>query len=309
VSNDGADVDSAYSIDSGKTLILLMRRIKRVLIFASEIGVLLLGLVVSIALGGLVDRFTSFDSDLALLTFGCGLLLTAVGFLLLLRKHRAAKFEYEVVGWEINRADRKLNARRAQFQRNVRRTMVWVPSAIAALALFFYPVASHLLHPGSRYLRYYRVPIPWTVTVLSTVYSWPELAPDYSRVEALVSDKALGRFGITPFWDRGALSSTMGFASMNPEGSYGYSDQPEPAIPQGATEVTSREFRLGTVALTCWQYVLPYRRGWPDGTGPWEVSCLAPEDVHQFNFQSWFYGEKSDLPLFYRIIEGVTPVE
>ena len=143
-----------------------MRTIKRVLIFVSEIGVLVSGLVVSIALAGFVDHFTSFDNALAPITFVCGLLLTAAAFLVFLRKNRAWKFQYDVVGWEISRAHRKLRPRCAQYKRMVRRTLVWAPSALAALVLFFFPVASHLLHPGSQYLRHYHVPIPWTVTVL-----------------------------------------------------------------------------------------------------------------------------------------------
>lgn len=296
-----------------------MRTIKRVLLFAAEIGILLVGLVVSIALGALVDHFTSFESGPALITFYCGLLLTAAAFMLLLRRHRAAKFEYDVVGWEISRTDRMLNPRRAQFKRIARRTLVWVPSAIAALVLFFYPVASHLSHPSSHYLRHYRIPIPWTVTVFSKIFSWPELPAKYGWVEALVTNTGRGRLGVTPFWNTAGISSTMGFGSANADGPLGFTDQPtlpqgatevsQPTLPQGASQVVRRKFRLGNVALTCWQYVLPYRNGWPYGTGPWEVSCLTPEDVDQFNFHAWFYGEESDLPLFYRILEGVTPVE
>lgn len=286
-----------------------MRTIKRVLIWGSEIGFLLLGLAVSIALGALVDHFTSFERGLAPLAFGCGLLLTLTGFLLFLRRHRAARFEYDVVGWEISRADRKLHPRRTRVKKIIWRTLVWLPSAVAALVLFFFPVASHLLHPSSHYLRHYRIPIPWTTTVFSPIFSQPELAPESNLVEAFFSNSSTGRFGMTPFWERKGLSSSVGFMSVNPNGHFGYDDQPTLAIRQGATDVTRREFQLGNVTLACWQYVLPYRRGYPYGTGPWEVSCLTPEGVHQCNFRGWFYGEESDLPLFYKIIEGVTPVK
>lgn len=282
-----------------------MRKLKRLLLPLIEVGVLGLGFVVSIALGAFVHELIG----LGFFAFCSGLLVTSVGFLMILRRHRTARFEYDVVGWEIARADRKVHPRCDRVKKVVWRILVWVPSAVAALVLFFFPVASHLLHPSSRYLRHYRIPIPWTVTILSPVFSQPELAPESNLVEAFVSNSAWGQFGVTPFWGRKGLSSTMGFMSVNPHGRVGYNNQPTLAIRRGAADVTRREFQLGNVTVACWQYVLRHRPGYPYRTGPWEVSCSTSEDVHEFNLRAWFYGEDSDLPIFYKTIEGVAPVE
>jgi len=97
----------------------------------------------------------------------------------------------------------------------------------------------------------------------------------------------------------------MNFQSSNPNGPFGSNDQPTLAISLGATQVLRKDFRLDDVVLTCWQYLIPSRRGWAD----WNVSCKTPEDVHLYNFFGWFYGDEGDLPLFYKIIEGVTPIK
>jgi hypothetical protein len=77
--------------------------------------------------------------------------------------------------------------------------------------------------------------------------------------------------------------------------------------------VLRKDFGLGDVALTCWQYEAPYdkySRRWPLGPGPlWEVVCNTAVDVRKQNLHASFYGQRDDLPAFYKIIEGVTPVK
>jgi hypothetical protein len=278
-----------------------MRIIKRALLFGSEIGMLLFDLVFPIALATLVFQFTSPESLLPLIAFLFGLLLSVMGHRLFRRKTQAWKIEYDAVGWRLSRAERELHPRRARYKRIARRVLVCVPSAIAAVVLFFFPVVSHIFQPQSQYLTHYRIPIPWTVTV----FEGSEQSVGISAVEAFVSSSGRGRFGVTPFWGREAVSSMMHFQSSNPKGPFGSTDQPTAAISSGAAHLLRREFSLGNAALTCWQYLLPNRRGGPD----WHVSCKTPEDVHEYNFFGWFYGDEGDLPLFYKIIEGVTPVK
>ncbi len=71
--------------------------------------------------------------------------------------------------------------------------------------------------------------------------------------------------------------------------------------------------RLGDVPLICRQYEAPddkFPRRRLFGVGPyWEVFCETPVDVHQQYFQATYFGQGDDMPAFYKIIEGVTPVK
>ncbi len=97
-------------------------------------------------------------------TFWFGSSLTVVEFFLFRRRTRPWKIEYDAVAFELNRAERRLHPRRARYKRIIGRTLLWAPSAVAAFVLLFFPVVSHLVHPSSRYLLRYRIPIPWTFT-------------------------------------------------------------------------------------------------------------------------------------------------
>ncbi len=167
-----------------------MRPIKRVVIFASEVGVLLVGLTASELLAATL-AYLSVSEGLALTVGFVGFLLTIGGWLILRREMRPWKLEYDAAGWAPDRAERKEHPRRAKFKRMLRRTLLYGPSAIAAMVLFCLPVATHLLHPSSRYLRNYRVPIPWSYVV----FSWPE----YSNVMVMArSDGSGWPFRMTP---------------------------------------------------------------------------------------------------------------
>ena len=82
----------------------------------------------------------------------------------------------------------------------------------------------------------------------------------------------------------------------------------------GASQAVKREFRLDTVALTCWQFIPARPRGVSFGYAylPWpyyEVNCRTAPDVRQYNLWASFDGRESDLPLFYDVIAGVTPLK
>jgi len=181
-----------------------------------------------------------------------------------------------------------------------------VPSALAALVVFFFPVATHLAFPLSHYLRDYRVPIPWTATALSLSQGGLDL------VVALVSSTGEGRFGVTPFWNRKpAFSSLMSFSSWTDVDTIDYVYAKE-AVREGATQVVHRQFMLGGLPLSCWQY-LPtknvFRNPLLVGGSIWTVNCETPPRVRQRNLYASFYGMESDIPAFYKVIEGVRPVE
>jgi hypothetical protein len=208
--------------------LLPMRQIKRLLLFASEVGVFLLGLVLSVTL----EAFFGYigGSDIASLTFISGLVLTIVGLFLFRRRNRAWKIEYDAVGWELSQAERKLHPTRFKYKRIAKRILVWVPSAIAAFVLFFFPVATHVSHPRSHWLPHYRLPIPWTAAVLP-VYQVP------NAVIAIVTSSEAGRFGLTPFWDGERPFSLVTFLGWGVHS----------LLPDGATQTSSRNFEWATL--------------------------------------------------------------
>lgn len=292
--------------------ISLMRPTKRLLLFAGELGSLVLGLALASAVASYIvvanDCYNSAECPVASAVLDAGVVLTIVGFVLLRRRTRPWKLEYDAVGWALTQTERKLHPTRTKYKRITKRILVWVPSAIAAGVLFFLPVATHLVHPRRHFLKYYRVPIPWNVAVFS-----PPGA--YSYVLAFASSSRKGRFGVTPFWDSKQLSSEMHFGSVNPDaGTFEFNARYTALRRTGAAQELRKEFRLGDVAFTCWQYVHPYRyatRVGPSSTEPlwWNVDCGTPVDVRQQNLYAWFLGREEDIPSFYRIIEGVKPVK
>jgi hypothetical protein len=263
-------------------------------VFLTEVGVLVVGVVLSFAVAAY------FESGW---TFGFGLVLTVVEFIAFRRRTRPWKIGYDAECFELSRAERSLHPRRARFKRIIGRTLLWVPSVIAALVLFFFPIVTHLAHPSSRYLTHYRVPIPWTISVFGR-YGW---------VDAFVSG-GKGRFGMTQFWDREALFSRMTFRAISPDAdTFEFNHEMAAVERGGATQAHSREFRLGDVILTCWQFVPRRPRVHSLGLvriSPfWEVTCETPVTEHRRNLYASFWGSEADMPAFYKIIEGVTPVE
>src|SRR6266481_4549679 len=186
---------------------LRVRVLKRLLLFALETTVFVIGTVLTVAVAALVDpRFAIF-------AFVIGLVVTVASLIVIRRKTRRFKIQYDAANWMASRPFRQLHPIRAKYLHMLRRCLIWFPTACAAFVLFFFPVASHIVHPRSHFLRHYRVPIPWNFMVFSSSPGPPE---EYSVVNALASSTGKGRFGITPFWDREYMPSLMVFGRVGP---------------------------------------------------------------------------------------------
>jgi hypothetical protein len=285
-----------------------MRVLKRISLLALEITVLLVGTVLTVAIAAfLVDPRFEF---LALVT---GLVVTAVSLIVVRRKTRRFKIEYDAANWMASRSYRKLHPTQARYLHLLRRCLIWFPTLCAVFVLFFFPVASHIVHPRSRFLRHYRVPIPWNFMVFS---SSPGLPEEYSVVNALASSSGKGRFGITPFWDQEYVPSLMVFGSVGPNGSFETNHLASESRRNGAAQLSKRIFQLRRADLTCWQYLSPQSRAarfWLghsyDDRPLWEIACETQVDVHDRDFYALFYGRWEDIPAFYNVLQNLTSTD
>jgi hypothetical protein len=288
-----------------------MLLLKRILLTVMEAGVLTFGVTSTFALtwtwAAFVESKESIPDYTILFVFFGGLALTIFAFLLLQKKTRKWKLEYDAAKWLAGRAERKLHPARAKYRRTFGRYLLWLPSACAALVAFFFPITTHFVHPCSHYLKHYRVPIPWTWTVFSSLGAPAE----YSYTNALITIGAMGRYGVTPFWKAQPLFSVATFGSVGPDGSFEFNETLREQLQNGAANLSRRDFQLGKTSLTCWKYIPANRsRVWnlaPNDS--WEIDCSTPTSVHDRNFYAYFYGEKDHALLFYKVLEHITPVD
>src|SRR5262249_11284008 len=64
----------------------------------------------------------------------------------------------------------------------------------------------------------------------------------------------------------------------------------------------------GNVSVTCWQD----RCGaWSEapGAGHLHIACETPINVREQNLHAWFADAETDVPIFYKIIEGIRPAK
>jgi hypothetical protein len=283
-----------------------MRTVRRLLILAGIVGVGAVGFVVSMALG---SWLASGAHPLAFFSgFLSGLFLTAVIMLLLRQIASRGHVKCDSVGWTHSKAERRLHPIRRKCRRIAMHVLVWMPSAMAALVLFFFPLVTHLVRPGSRYLRHYSVPIPWSFMVLPRP---GPLADDWGN-DVLGRGSGTGRFGMTPAgllpWTNGEWMGPEQLSWMSFMNARVYSIEATvmEARSRGIDlKVLSREFKLGSIEVTCYQY-RPY---WPSAASVWSVLCQTSGAAHQNDFTAQFHGREEDLHAFYEIIEAIRPLK
>jgi hypothetical protein len=287
-----------------------MRLVKRLFVFASELAVVALGFASSMVFLFVTGDAFPDEIRLALFAFLVGLLVTGVGMAAIRRFSMPWKIEYDAAGWTIRQTERKLHPARARCRRIAKRVAVCVPSIISALVLIYPSQATHVLHPRSHYLRPYRIPIPWSYAVFAALGS----AEESGYVAAFPSVGAGERFAMNPYWRPMDLSSEIVFESQPRDSEILVSNRDESvAVPSDATEQLRRDFRLGDTELICRQYArfehFVHSEG-QSGSRPlwWNVACQTPRGAGVRNLSARFFGRKEDIPAFYRIIEGITPV-
>jgi hypothetical protein len=258
-------------------------------------ALLCVGLLLSLFSAFLVEIATQSRTALPEGAFvGC-VIATVSGLVVFRRKTRPWKIRFDAETWDIERTLRNQHPTFAAWRRRAKRMLIWLPSVIAAGALFFLPVATHVVHPFGRYLPHYHVPIPWNISVF-TFPGWY----GQSTFVAIASNTSLGRLGVTPFWDFHELSSEMSFTATDA------ATEPCEVTPTAETDgVTRREFKIGRAVLFCRQR--PYRS--IGGTQWTDIACEATPLPLQSRLSAAFVGSDRDTPIFYRILEGIRPIK
>jgi len=192
-----------------------------------------------------------------------------------------------------------LRPNRAKRSRAIRRGLIWLPSVCATLVLVFYPLASHILYAGT--LRPYRVAIPWTWTILREFKMYDGVS---SLVYTVFDSQGVGRFGLTPFWQKPLLLSLATFRSDPGSISFGDERFEEERRWNDASQLSTSEFMVGDIRFVCWQY-LALRGGLPPLSGNWVVQCASPGGGHLHEFTAYFNGRKEDIPAFFSVLRRV----
>jgi len=268
-----------------------MRLTKRILLSLMEVGFLVFLFILTSALAIFLESVAKIHYEYGLLL---GTAFSLYGWFLTQKSTRQWKIEYDAARWIEKRSKLTLHPHRARYLRLARRSLLWVPSAFASLVLFFFPIATHLVHPSVR-LKHYRISLPWTWTVLLPLF----VSEEYSYVDALISANPLGRLGVTPFWDTDTSFSVVTF------GSFGH---PNEHRRDGATQVSERDFNLGVSTLACWQYLpsdkMRFWHALPKTY--WQIDCDISGSRFDLDFWAQFSGREQDIPAFYGVLEHVT---
>jgi hypothetical protein len=258
-----------------------MQRLKRVLLSVMEVCVFLISSFLTVALTELLN--SNF-------VFICGTGLTICILLAIRRKTRKWKINYAAENWLQQRAKSQLAPHQAGRARRLRHLLLWLPSFCAGMVLCFFPLASHFLYSGK--LLDYRVPIPWAWTVVYR-YQNPGLA---STASALIASDGLGRFGVTPFWQKHVNYSVTSFAaytwSLSPEDKR----QMDFLRRQNATDISTSEFTVGELHFSCVEYLTYYAR-FPSLSG-FSLQCESPTADGKGHFRADLFGRKEDVPAF-----------
>lgn len=277
--------------------------LRKILIAALNILVITLGMVFTVALCALLSYIFPllwFPSIMGLLL---GLAVLVAAILAVRRKTRQLDIEYEAAKWLAKRSTQRSNSRR-RLRATIRQCLLWLPSVIAAFVLFFYPVASHIVHPGERFLTHYRVPIPWTWELRLRQRD----SDGFSYVHASLDSEGSRRFGMTPHWLRDTPANVY-FASRiwRPETELSY----EKLQRANTTNVSRLELRAGDSPIICWQYMFNRGLDWGiwGSEAPWQVVCETPSYVTDRDFYGSFIGRKEDLPAFYGVLTKVKSVD
>jgi hypothetical protein len=273
---------------------------------AIELAVLFMGVVFSL---DLAIELAPRPIYVSVLIFATGFLLTVLVFLVVHRRSQPSKIEHDAARWLLARAEAKSRPPRTQVRRIALRALLWLPSLIALVTLFFFPAASHLIRlRQQQHVGPYGIDIPWSLVMIPM----PEVPAD-RFITAFALAGSGGHLRLSSFWRTEMFSSEMGFGSVESAASTAdVRARYQSREFEGARALTQRDLRVGALILTCWQFLPPsvgWRHGSPGERGDlWQVRCETPVGLRGNHFYAWFHGQDADLPAFYGIVERVQPL-
>ena len=273
----------------------ISRRLKRILISLCEIGVFVLGNIISLLIVYLADLHRNGLDD-AILIFG--MIVSFIIVLWIRSKTYAWKFAYSVECCMVERAERLQNPSRWKRLKLVRRFSIWVLSAIAMLVLFFFPVVTHVLYPRAGHLQNYRVSLPWYWFVMP----WNDGQKNRYLVDAFIYSGGESGFGLAPLKP---IIGGASFGEIDVE-TMEFLHQYIEAGVSGRKGLVRRELLTGGTRIGCWEYPAPADNGCDNGT--WIVECITPIEVKERPFHAGYFGPKGALPVFYAVILNMKPV-
>jgi hypothetical protein len=282
-----------------------MRLLQRILLFFAELGVLALGLAAMLAVAYLFERSGADEGWLSFVALFGPLILAVVGFFLFRQRNRRWKIKYDAANYLKHRASQLRNPRRTRRIRILCRLLRWLPSACAALVLFFLPVASRLIHPGTQLVTGYRFSLPMNWIIMK---AGGNAGDDFAW--ALFSNEGASRYGLTPMWFNHSLPSGTTFSASDPAFPNDWYRPSNEAKDGHPTHTAKIDFTMGTVNATCWEYrdtFNTYSPAWLYPPVLWDVLCSTQPNGRNYNLRASFLGQKKDLPAFYQVLKSAKP--
>jgi len=274
-----------------------MQFLKRLGLFFLDLSLLILSLILTFFVtGGASSLWPALAWPSLFIGFAASLFLF---FRLRIRSYRI-KMEHEAARFLTARRAAALHPRRTKYFRRTRRCLLWLPSACAFFVVFFFPQATHLVHPGAQRLIHNHVHIPWNWSI---IYTFESPTGNFSSVYAISNRDAPWPFGNKPFWAKTARISGASFGSVKAaellERRHARALWPQR---QKAME-SSLEFHSHGITLTCRRYL------WHEYDDHWTIDCETTSPPQERNFDTHFYGAPEGIPDFYQIIQKVAPAD
>lgn len=268
-----------------------------------ELAILFFGITLSIFFTAYVDSVADKFALVVLLT---GFILTCALFVLFRRITAQWTVIADAKAWLAQRTWRKLHARQAKYLQFLQRWALWLPSLCAVFVLFFLPAASHVFYAGRQLVRHYRVDTPLNWMIIKSSQD--------GFVSTFFSNRGAARYGFNPAWlFKRREPSGATFMWSDPQHSEGWW-RPERELQSGrSTDVVVRQFQLGTITATCYEYRYMYHYDFETRSYVlnqellWESLCSTQPNGVDYNLRAAYFGYGEDLPIFYKVLNSARP--
>jgi hypothetical protein len=271
--------------------------LKRVLLFLAELGILVVGIVVTSAI---LYHFQDEESP-ALATAFFGILVVSVLiFVLFRRKSRKWKITVDAATFLNDRAVRREHPRRAKIMRTLRRSLLWFPLLIVAFTLFFLPATSHVVFSSRHLVPHYKfnVPLNWMIV---------KSPGPYTFVWVYFSNVGVARYGLTPIWFTKSLPSGATFGITDPSRSYEWYRPKTDSTGARIILIQETSFRIGEIEMKCWEYEGEFHHVSNPRISDAprvlrEVLCSTEPNGRNFNLRASFLGRRDEVLTFYQVL-------